>query len=127
MASFEPNSYESQAAQYLSHGGYSGYEQKPVKPEKTRTYSYDPNMDAIAQSLVDIKWILGYIDNYGKVHYKVVKKQDTVDNHNGLWPGPKQRKWRWLPEKPNHINAYGDELDVEAQDVIWRIIDRYKV
>lgn len=75
---------------------------------------------------LNIKWILGYIDSYDKVHFKVVLSGDPVNSHNQIWPGPKQRKWRWIPTAAWDLNTYGDELDPEAEDRIWRIIDKYK-
>ena len=80
----------------------------------------------IIESL-DLKWIVGYIDNYGAVHHKAVKIGDSVDSHNQIWPGPRQQKWRWVPSDPHHINTYGNDLDVDDEDKIWRIIDRYRV
>lgn len=74
-----------------------------------------------------IKWIVGYIDGYGKVHYKVVKSNDPIDSHNLIWPGPKHSKWRWVPSQPNYINKYGEELNPEYEDVIWNVIDKFKV
>lgn len=75
---------------------------------------------------VDIKWIVGYVDACGKVHYKVVRRNDSIDSHNTIWPGPKHGKWRWIPSDPNHLNTYSEELDGDAEDTIWRIIDRFR-
>ena len=75
---------------------------------------------------VDIKWIVGYVDAYGKVHYKVVRRNDSIDSHNAIWPGPKHGKWRWVPSDPNHLNTYSEELDGDDEDAIWRIIDRFR-
>jgi hypothetical protein len=74
----------------------------------------------------NLKWILGYVDSYGKVHYKVVGKDDSIDSHNQIWPGPKHGKWRWMPGNPSHLNTYGEELSFEDEDRIWKIIDKYK-
>jgi hypothetical protein len=71
-----------------------------------------------------IKWILGYVDNYGCIHFKVVKHNDRLDSHNAIWPGPRQNKWRWVPEKSKHLNTYSEPLDFEAEDKIWEIIDK---
>lgn len=65
-----------------------------------------------------IKWIVGYIDNYGAIHHKVVKIGDSVDSHNQIWPGPKQVKWRWMPDKPHHLNTYGNDLCFEDEDMV---------
>ena len=78
------------------------------------------------QNVNDIKWILGYVDNYGKVHYKVVYNGDNVDTHNQLWPLIHHNKWRWMPEKPKHINTYNEPIDDESLYKIWDIIDVYK-
>ena len=72
----------------------------------------------------DIKWIIGYVDNYGAVHSKVVSKSDPIDSHNSVWPGPKQRKWRWIPTDPKSLNTYGDEFDFEVEDKIWELIKK---
>lgn len=75
---------------------------------------------------INLKWILGYVDSYGKVHYKVVGKDDSIDSHNQIWPGPKHGKWRWMPGNKSHLNTYGEELSFEDEDRIWKIIDKYK-
>ena len=36
--------------------------------------------------MVGIKWIVGYVDSYGKVYHKVVKLGDPMDTHEKLWP-----------------------------------------
>jgi len=69
----------------------------------------------------DIKLIVGYIDSYDSIHHKVVKKGDDIDTHLSIW-GVRQRKWRWMPDLPNHINTYGDELDPDLEDSIWNLI-----
>jgi hypothetical protein len=78
-------------------------------------------MKSKKQKPTNIKWIVGYIDSYGAIHYKVVKHGDTLDTHLGIW-GVRQRKWRWMPDSPNHINTYGDELELDLEDSIWDII-----
>ena len=70
-----------------------------------------------------IKWIVGYVDSYGAIHHATVNFEDSIDSHNQIWPGPKQRKWRWIPETPNHLNTYGEELDPEEEDKVWQLID----
>jgi hypothetical protein len=80
----------------------------------------------MTENLVDIKWIVGYVDNYGHVHYKVVYRNDPKDSHELLWNSPKIGKWRWLPSDPNHLNTYGNDLDFETEDSIWRIVDKYR-
>ena len=80
----------------------------------------------LAESTNDLKWIIGYVDGYDKVHYKVVKSSDPIDSHNSVWPGPRALKWRWVPTEPNKINTYGVDFDFEAQDRIWLIIDKFK-
>lgn len=80
----------------------------------------------LLQETKDIKWILGYVDGYGKIHYKVVKKNDTIDSHNQIWPGPKHGKWRWIASDPKHLNTYGEDLNDDVEDKIWRIIDKHK-
>ena len=71
-----------------------------------------------------IKWIVGYVDSHGAVHYKKVNVGDLIDSHNQIWPGPKQTKWRWIPSFPKHLNTYGNKLDIEDEDRIWKIIDK---
>jgi hypothetical protein len=71
-----------------------------------------------------IKWIVGYIDCYDYVHYQVVKETDKLQTHNQIWPGPKHKKWRWLPEYPKSLNCYGEFLDEEDRYKIWQIIDK---
>jgi hypothetical protein len=74
---------------------------------------------------VKIKWIVGYIDGYDAIHYKVVKIGDTVDSHNQIWPGrTKQTKWRWMPDKPYHLNTYGIDLCPEDEDKVWNLITK---
>jgi hypothetical protein len=71
-----------------------------------------------------IKWILGYVDGYGAIHHKVIYIGDTVDSHFQIWPAAKHSKWRWMPNKPHHINVYGEELYPEDEDKIWNLIDK---
>ena len=71
----------------------------------------------------NIKWIVGYVDEYGKINFKVVKMNDKIDNHNQIWPGPKHGKWRWDPTNSNHLNSYGEPLDFDDEERIWKIID----
>lgn len=74
---------------------------------------------------MSIKWIVGYIDGYDAIHYKVVKIGDTVDSHNQIWPGQtKQTKWRWMPDKPYHLNTYGIDLCPEDEDKVWNLISK---
>lgn len=74
-----------------------------------------------------IKWIIGYIDSYGAIHYNVIRKNDFVDTHEKMWSGAaKMNKWRWQPSDPNHINTYGQSLDVDDADKIWNIVDKYR-
>lgn len=75
--------------------------------------------------IIGIKWIVGYVDSYGKVHHKVVKFGDPMDSHNKLWPSIHHNKWRWVPTNPNHLNTYGETLDDDSIDKIWQIIDWY--
>lgn len=82
--------------------------------------------EILKETRLDIKWIVGYVDSYGKIHYKVIYKNDVLDSHNQIWPGPKHGKWRWMPSNPNHINTYGEEIDFDVEDKIWSIIDNYK-
>jgi hypothetical protein len=72
-----------------------------------------------------IKWIIGYIDGYDKVHYKVIKHGDKVDNHNMIWNGPRMKKWRWQSDEPLILNTYGNNFDDDDSDKVWTIIDRY--
>lgn len=58
-----------------------------------------------------IKWILGYVDGYGKIHHKAVLFSDPIDNHTTLWGAPLHSKWRWMSSKPSEINTYGEDLD----------------
>ena len=71
-----------------------------------------------------IKWIVGYVDGYGAIHYKVVKIGDSIDSHNQIWPGPKHSKWRWMPDKPNHLNTYSEELCPDDEDRVWDLITK---
>ena len=74
----------------------------------------------------NIKWIIGYVDTYGKVHYKVIKINDDLDSHNHFWPTIHHNKWRWKPSSPTHLNTYLEKLDDDSIDRIWQIIDKYK-
>ena len=82
--------------------------------------------DLISENILDLKWIVGYVDYTGKVHFKVVKKNDPMDTHNLIWPGPKHGKWRWEPNRPKHINTYNEPLNIEDEYNIWKVIDNYK-
>lgn len=74
-----------------------------------------------------IKWIVGYVDSYGAIHHKVVYVNDTMDSHNQIWTGPKHTKWRWMPNKPYHLNTYGEELCPEDEDAVWNLIEKFIV
>ena len=81
--------------------------------------------DLLLTENTQIKWIVGYIDGYDKVHYKVVKHGDPRDSHNTIWNVPLMKKWRWMPSKPIEINAYGNSFDEEDSERVWNTIDRY--
>lgn len=74
----------------------------------------------------DVKWIVGYVDGYGKVHHKIVNQGDERDTHTQIWGYvARQHKWRWQPEKPLHINTYGEDMDDEYIFKIYDIIYKY--
>ena len=75
---------------------------------------------------MNIKWILGYIDSCGAIHHKMVKIGDTVDSHNQIWVGLKHSKWRWMPDKPYHLNTYGIDLEPDDEDRVWNLITKLK-
>jgi hypothetical protein len=71
---------------------------------------------------IHLKWIIGYVDGYDHVHFKVIKSSMDKDQHQHYWEiAP--RKWRWIPLYPNNINTYGVDFDEETLDRIWNIID----
>jgi len=75
-----------------------------------------------------LRWIVGYIDSYGAIHYQLVNKGDFPDTHLGIWgSAAKMNKWRWIPTEPNHLHTYNQPLDPEDEDKIWQIIDRYRL
>lgn len=76
--------------------------------------------------LSSIKWIIGYIDAYGKLHHRVIRNDDLIDSHNKIWPMVHHNKWRWTPSNSDHINTYGETLDDDSICRIWTIIDKYK-
>lgn len=82
--------------------------------------------DILFESISPIKWIVGIVDNYGRVHHKVVKQDDPLDSHFHLWPTVHHGKWRWMPSRPNALNTYGEPIDDDAVDSIWQIIDQYR-
>ena len=71
-----------------------------------------------------IKWIIGYIDAYGAIHYRVVKHGDSLHSHSQIWPGPKHNKWRWLPTEPRHLNTYNEDLPSDGEDAVWALITK---
>lgn len=73
---------------------------------------------------MNIKWIVGYVDSYGKIHHTVVHRGDNVDSHRQLYPSIHHNKWRWVPEFPKHLNTYNHELDEEVIYNIWNIIEK---
>lgn len=73
-----------------------------------------------------IKWIIGYIDSYDAVHFKVIHKKDAFDTHWLVWGGEaRHSKWRWNPNFPKHLNKYNEEIDENLEDKIWQIIEKY--
>lgn len=74
-----------------------------------------------------IKYIIGYIDSYGKIHHHIVKQWDRLDSHNLIWPSKvaAHGKFRWDPKNPNKLNTYNEELIFEEEEKIWEIVDRY--
>lgn len=72
-----------------------------------------------------MKWIVGYVDAYGCVHARVIGWDESIDSHRQIWPTVHHNKWRWIPDNPTHLNTYGEDLDEDAIDRIWRIIDTY--
>lgn len=75
-----------------------------------------------------IKYIIGYIDSYGKINHKVVLQGDPIDSHMMVWPGKvaAHGKFRWSPDKPEHLNLYNEPIDDEDEWKIWDLIDKYK-
>ena len=81
--------------------------------------------DLLIESM-SFKWIIGYIDSYGKVHYKVIKHNDVKEKHSDFW-GIIPKKWRYWPSNnPNEINSYGADLDDEEIESIWNVIEKFK-
>lgn len=74
--------------------------------------------------MVGIRWIVGYVDSYGKVYHKVVKFGDSMDTHEKMWPTIHYNKWRWVPTNSKHINTYGIAINADSVDRIWQIIDK---
>ena len=80
----------------------------------------------------NIKWIIGYVDAYGKVHHYVereetsssINKKETIQ-HSSVWPTTHHKRWRWNPKMPKHINL-DSGIDEEEIDRIWQIIDKYR-
>jgi len=72
-----------------------------------------------------IKWIVGYVDSYGSVFYKVIYNGDKLDSHNQLWANAHHGKWRWVPSSPKHLNTYNETIDDDSLDRIWNIINKY--
>jgi hypothetical protein len=83
--------------------------------------------DILGGNVDSIKWIVGIVDNYGKIHHKVVQLNDPIDSHNQIWPLAHHGKWRWMPSKPTQINTYNEQVDEDAIDAIWQLIDRYRL
>lgn len=74
-----------------------------------------------------IRWIIGYIDNHGAVHHRVVYTGDALDSHLQIWPCKisSHGKFRWDPRKPFDINTYGEQIDDDHLFRIYDIIDQY--
>lgn len=72
-----------------------------------------------------IKWIIGYCDAYGKIHYRVVYNDDLNQTHTSVWPSKvaAHGKWRWRPEKEFTIDTYGEDIDDDIAYGIWDIIE----
>ena len=72
-----------------------------------------------------LKWIVGYVDSYGHVEYRLVYEGDVRQKHNDFWPSKiaAHGKFRWEPSRPRHLNTYNDPLDDEYRHRIWDVID----
>lgn len=73
-----------------------------------------------------IKWIIGYVDSHGAVHYHIVHHGDTIDSHVQVWPSKVSAhgKWRWDPKYPGKINTYGEDIsDDDFFAIYYKIED----
>lgn len=74
-----------------------------------------------------IKSIIGYIDYFGHVHSHVVFQGDSMDSHNQVWPSriAAHGKWRWTPDKANHLNTYGEDIEDYEFFAIFDVIRKH--
>jgi len=77
-------------------------------------------------SLRRIKYIIGYVDSYDHITYKIVYNGDVMDSHNQIWPNKvaAHGKFRWTPELPNALNTYNEGISDDLCFKIWDVIDK---